>query len=344
MNKHLRIIYIVLFSLNLQAQDLNTSQDSIQVFYNNIFKVLKEGYLYKESVNWDEIESRIKNNLKQYSNFNKSLKEVSNIFDLTNADHSRLYYKKQQFSGNFEGPTREDFSDQWITKYKTNPSFEVKVIDKDIGYILMPGIMFTDYTSKNIHSLAQSMYDKINELKSSNNIKGWILDLRFNTGGNCEPMLLALYDFLGDNEIWGVLDFNKEIEEKIKLTNGKYKINSKNSSYINPKGNLLEKNKVAVITNIATGSSGEITALAFKGRENTIFIGEPTNGKTTANVQATLPFEAFMTLTVGLDCDRNGNYYQKIIPDIAVVEKDNFDNLLLDGNIQEAIKFITEQE
>lgn len=344
MKKYLGIIFLVLFSLNLQAQDLKTSQDSIQVFYDNIFKVMKNGYLYKESVNWEEIESKIKNNLNQYSNFNKSLKEVSKLFDLTNADHSRLYFQQQQISGNFESPTQDDFSEQWIKKYKENPTFNVKVIDGNIGYILMPGIMFTDYTSRNIHKSAQSMYDKINEIKSSNNIKGWILDLRFNTGGNCEPMLLALYDFLGDNDIWGVLDINKEIEQKIKLTNGKYKINSKKSSYINSKGNLLEKSKVAVITNIATGSSGEITALAFKGRKNTIFIGEPTNGKTTSNVQANLPFGAFMTLTVGLDCDRNGNYYKKIIPDIAVVEKDNFDKLLLDGNIQEAIKFISEQE
>ena len=51
-----------------------------------------------------------------------------------------------------------------------------------------------------------------------------------------------------------------------------------------------------------------------------------------------------MTLMTGYDCDRNGKYYEKIIPDIAVIEQDNFAVLLLDGNIQEAIKFISEQQ
>ncbi len=46
----------------------------------------------------------------------------------------------------------------------------------------------------------------------------------------------------------------------------------KTTSYINPKEELLDKVRVAVITNMATGSSGEVTALAFKGRRNTILL------------------------------------------------------------------------
>ena len=37
--------------------------------------------------------------------------------------------------------------------------------------------------------------------------------------------------------------------------------------------------------------------------------------------------QAYMTLTSGLDCDRNGNYYEQIIPDIAIAKEDNFDDL-----------------
>jgi C-terminal processing protease CtpA/Prc len=84
--------------------------------------------------------------------------------------------------------------------------------------------------------------------------------------------------------------------------------------------------------------------LAFKGRENTIFIGEKTNGKTTSNMIADLPFGAYMTLTIGYDCDRNGNFYDSIVPDIEIKNQDNFDNLLLDGNIVEAINFIRDKK
>ncbi len=340
MKKYLGILLILSFSNTIQAQDFNTSQDSINFFYENLFDVMKSGYLFKENVNWEKVESEINTNLKQYSDFKTSLNEISTFFDITKADHSRVYYDDQEFSGNFPGPTKDDFTEQWIKKYKTKPQFEVKVLDNRYGYILVPGM----YSEKNLHNQSQDLYDQIAKIKRSNRLQGWIIDLRFNTGGDIYPMLLALYDFLGDNVVWGVLDINKNLVNEIALKKGKYKANSKTVSYIKPDGELLDETKVAVITNIATGSSGEITALAFKGRKNTIFIGEKTFGKTTANTKADLPFGAFMTLMTGYDCDRNGNYYEKIIPDITVIEQDNFDDLLLDGNIQEAIKFISEQE
>ena len=97
---------------------------------------------------------------------------------------------------------------------------------------------------------------------------------------------------------------------------------------------------MALITGIFTGSSGEVTALAFKGRPNTIFIGENTAGYTTGNVTWTLPFDTFIALTTGYDSDRNETYYPYISPDVVVSKQDNFDNLMADLNIQEGIKFI----
>lgn len=336
--KYIRIIVLLVFTYNLNAQKINTSQDSIRIFYDKLFSVMHKGYLYKDSVDWKEIESEVQENLTQYPDFKSSLQEVTNIFDSAKADHCRVFYNKAEFSGTNNGPTKKDFSDQWVKKFLTNPVFEVNVLDNQFGYILMPHIDNLD--AKKNYAIAQPMYDEINEIKSSKNIKGWIIDLRFNTGGNCMPMLLALYDFLGDNEVWGALDINKDRISRIKLSKGNYISNSKKLSYIKPKGELLDKTTVAVITNIATGSSGEITALAFKGRENTIFIGEKTNGKTTTNSIIELPFGAYMTLTGGYDCDRNGNFYEQITPDITIVKQDNFDDLLLDKNVQEAIKYI----
>lgn len=341
MKRILVIIVVLGLTYNSTAQKLKTSRDSIDVFYNKLFSVMKTGYLYKDSVNWLEIESKVRQNLNQYSDFKSSLKEVTDFFDFAKADHCKIYYNNAAFSGTNHGPTTKDFSDQWVKKFTKNPIFEAKVLDNEIGYILMPGMLLEDNSSKNIHNLSQPMYDAINKIKSTNNIKGWIIDLRFNTGGNCRPMLLALYDFLGDNNVWGYIDINGKQISKTNLKKGNYMDNSKKVSYIKPKGELLDKAKVAVITNIATGSSGEVTALAFKGRENTIFIGEKTNGKTTTNVNIDLPFGAYMTLTVGYDCDRNWKFHAQIIPDILISRQDNFDDLLLDKNIREAIKYIS---
>ncbi|WP_374702250.1 S41 family peptidase [Psychroflexus sp. MES1-P1E] len=62
---------------------------------------------------------------------------------------------------------------------------------------------------------------------------------------------------------------------------------------------------------MATGSSGEVTELAFKGRRNTIFIGEKTYGAMIANVRRNLSFGAFMALTTSYECDRKGNSMKK---------------------------------
>ena len=204
----------------------------------------------------------------------------------------------------------------------------------------MPAINFLDTNSKNIQKIAQPLYDQIAEIKTANDVKGWIIDLRFNTGGNSWPMLLSLYDLLGDNVVGGVLDMNKKEVSAFTLKKGAIFYNSKKLSYIKPNGELLDKTKVAIITGLATASSGEIVALAFKGRANTIFIGEKTAGFTTGNSKVSLPFDVIMSLTGSYDSDRNNVYYEKIIPDIEISKQDNFEDLSQDKNIQEAIQFI----
>lgn len=339
MKKTITIFSILSLSLGLKAQKQKTSQDSINVFYNELFSVLEKSYLNRKSVDWKTVESETKDRLKSYDNFEKSLIEIKPFFDKINANHCLIFYNNKKYSGTGKVITKDDFSEQWKKKFDTKPAFEAKMIDEKYGYILMPNMLFFDLSPENINKIAQPLYDKIAEIKSNNKPEGWILDLRFNTGGNSTPMLLALYDLLGDNAVWGTLDGNKKMISKIKLNQGKYLDGSKKPAFINPKGQLMDKAKVTVIIGPFTGSSGEVAALAFKGRPNTIFIGEKTYGATTANTQYTLPFGSTMAITIGYDSDRNGNYYEQIIPDVFVSKKDNFDNLLLDGNVVEAVKF-----
>jgi len=77
-------------------------------------------------------------------------------------------------------------------------------------------------------------------------------------------MLLALYDFLGNNNITGTLDGNKNLIGIKSLSKGKYLVDSKKQYQITPTGKLLDKIKVAIITGAVTASSGEIVAMAFK--------------------------------------------------------------------------------
>lgn len=334
------IFFILSLSLKLCAQEKMIPQDSIKVFYAELFSALKKNYLHRNTVNWQVAESETIQSLKQYATFENSLSEVKILFDKIGATHCNIYYKENKYAATGKKIPEEDYSKQWKNKYNSKPVFEIKVLNERFGYILMPKMIFFDISPQSIHKIAQPLYDQIANLKTNNKIEGWILDLRMNTGGNSWPMLLALYDLLGDNSIGGSLNANKKMTNKIKLVKGKYYDNGKQMSHIDAKGEMLDHAKVAVISGLFTASSGEVIALAFKGRQNTIFIGERTYGATTGNIYWPLPFDITMALTTTYDTDRNGNYFEQIIPDIVVSKQDNFDDLLLDKNIQEAIKFI----
>lgn len=344
MKKTLVIFFILGLSLKGFAQKETTAQDSIKIFYDGLFSALKNGYLHRKAVDWKVVEYETKQNLTQYNSFKTSLNEIKILFDKIGATHCIVYDQGKKYSATGKAISKAEYTEQWRKKYAAKPAFEAKVLDGKYGYILMPGMVFFDTSSENVHKIAQAMYDQIADIKTKNKIEGWILDLRLNTGGNSWPMLLALYDLLGDHDIGGSLNLNKKLLGTIKLANGNYLDNGKKVSYINPVGELLDKTKLAVITGIFTGSSGEVTAMAFKGRPNTTFIGESTLGFTTGNIFWPLAFGTTMALTNSYDSDRNGNYYERIIPDIAVSKQDNFDDLLLDQNIQESIKFLMQKE
>ncbi|WP_034894803.1 S41 family peptidase [Gillisia sp. Hel_I_29] len=340
MGKKLTLLIILITSISMNAQKYNTSKDSIHAFYDTLFLNLKEGFIKKDSVNWEEIENETFSNLALYTNFKNSLNEVEPLFSKIDATHCSIYFENSVYSVQ-KKVSSESYSNQWKMKYDTNPGFEVKIIQEKFGYILVPSLFFTDLHPKNVNKIAQNLYNQVVEIKTGNELEGWIIDLRFNTGGNSWPMLLGLYDFLGNNNITGTLDGNKNLIGIKSLSKGKYLVDSKKQYQITPTGKLLDKIKVAIITSAVTASSGEIVAMAFKGRPNTVFIGENSLGFTSENYSSILPFNTIMALTKTYNSDRNGIYYESIVPDINVIKQDNFDNYLLDGNILEAIKFIT---
>ena len=106
-----------------------------------------------------------------------------------------------------------------------------------------------------------------------------------------------------------------------------------------PKPNI----PVALISGILTNSAGEFVILGFRGRKNTVVIGEESHGSTTANDLYEMPFGIKAAITESYGTDRSAKFTKTIIPDIEVVKETNFEDLLKDKNIIEAMKFIDAQ-
>lgn len=337
--KNAIIIFFLFITTTAYGQELST-RDSISIFYDSLIDQLKSNYIYKERTNWESI-NPIKQNAMESSSFEESLSYCTALFDTINGSHLNIFsdYGWYKWSKGRQYK-QEDFNLNFLTEYEAQPGFEVKVLKDQYGYILLPGMLMIDLPQDSIDMESQRMYDKIMEVVSTTTLKGWIIDLRFNIGGNVFPMLAALYHFLGNNSVYMSLDKDGVVQELTKLENGAVYDDRKNMATIIPKQQADIKTPVALITGILTASSGELVAVSFNGRQNVQIIGEPTAGMLTGNTLTQLPFDVKLTLTSGYLADRKANYEPKIIPHIPVIKEANFQDISLDTNIIEAIKFI----
>lgn len=140
---------------------------------------------------------------------------------------------------------------------------------------------------------------------------GWIVDLRNNSGGNMWPMLLGVEPLLripGDGiQVLGMLrgagpNVPWESHDGTLMAKGRPILGFGQPGY-----RLREPGgPVAVLLGERTASSGEATALAFRGRPDTRSFGAPTAGFATSNSSIRLPDGTLFLLTDTLMADRNG--------------------------------------
>lgn len=187
-----------------------------------------------------------------------------------------------------------------------------ELIADSIGYLMVPWVNSTD--DKICTAVADSLQHMLMRLENAG-VNKWIIDLRNNKGGNCWPMIAGIGPLIGEG-VSGYFVRNGEMVpiryEKGEAFQGKYSRCKSNFSH----SLKTTDPKIAVLINNNTSSSGEIVALAFKGKSNTVFWGESTAGYTTANATYTLSDKSMLVLTVCKEADRTGKICNgRIYPD-----------------------------
>lgn len=195
---------------------------------------------------------------------------------------------------------------------------EYQLINNNIGYIMVPG--FNSANKEIANNFAEKIQNMIKKLDSENNIKGWVVDLRKNTGGNMYPMIAGLGSLVGEGNLGYFVAKNRK--DTWKYENGKM------GSYqytIPPKINSSDK-KIAILIGKKTRSSGEATAIAFIGKNNVKLFGQPSGGFTSANRSFRLSDGKSIALAVSFEMDRTGKEYRsEIIPDVIIKPDANKD-------------------
>ena len=183
-------------------------------------------------------------------------------------------------------------------------------LDGDIAIIKLPDFLGTAEAGQKYAKVAE---DFIHENRDK--IKGVVLDLRGNTGGDMGPMATAVSSLLPDGEL--VYYHYRSYDVPVTLKNGVVSNAGTGGKSLYPDEKLNVP--VAILTDDMTASSGEALALCFRGLENTRTFGAPTAGYTSVNMLYNMYDGAQMYLTVAFDKARTGEIFKEkpIEPDVA---------------------------
>jgi C-terminal processing protease CtpA/Prc len=290
----------------------------------------------RSTVNWETLKPKIfaKVDSSKYDSAQYIYPAVRLMLDSLNDRHSYFIYKGRGYG---LGPKRDKpVSDYLIKSLGNVKRFRTEILDGDIGYINIPGI--SDLNSKNIDSNATIIQKALEELYQKD-IKGIVIDLRLNTGGNVHPMIGGLASLLGSGEIGSLTS-----GLRYSIKDGRYYMGER--KMVDVRDTVSKKMKTVVLTSGLTASSGEITAIVFRGVNWSKSIGEKTAGQPSSNAYFNMEGGTGVEwlISVADHKDRTGKVYKgSLIPDIEIIGGDNFEDLEKDEKVIVALKWLKEK-
>lgn len=186
-------------------------------------------------------------------------------------------------------------------------------LDHDLGYLELPGLLGLEVNGQAYADEAQAVIRTLDQTP----VRGWVLDLRGNTGGSLWPMLAGVGPILGEGEHVGLVGPTEKLVGIYHDGRAEIVGQEKDSAQVEEPYTLKQPEPpVAVLTSSLTASSGEFVLLAFRGRPHTRSFGSPTAGVPTGNDHLELRDGATIFLTQYLGADRTGKTYDgPLLPD-----------------------------
>src|SRR5579859_4174252 len=187
----------------------------------------------------------------------------------------------------------------------------VTVQGRDFGYVVLPRCSAKDNDGLLLY--AADVRRILTDL-TAQSPKGWIVDLRGNTGGNMWPMLAGIGPILGDGSVGSFVanDGNVSWFYQDGKTGTRNPAGLETVSLTLQEEPVLQTPSVApvaVLVDNSTASSAEAITIAFHGRPATRSFGSRTAGKSTAVQPFKLDDGAELYLTTAIDADRSGKAY-----------------------------------
>lgn len=225
-------------------------------------------------------------------------------------EHGRVFFGGRPIAWYYGGPRPHLAALDTALYSKVQMSvaypFRAVMAARSVGYVRIIGLPMGDNAA-----MATRIEDAVCGLQRQG-ARRWIVDLRYNGGGNLNPMAEGIAAIIGDGPAGGrsgvtPLDAGEWHIERGDFVNEGYAVRLPNRCTM-PAGA-----KVAVLTSLYTASSGEALAVMLKGRRNTRFFGSKTLGLVTVTDWSQFDDSTAMSISVGYYRDRTGRVYDQYV-------------------------------
>jgi carboxyl-terminal processing protease len=334
-----KITTALLLLLNLAC----FGQVNVKAILDTVLMKTKEVSLYTSTVNWDTLQKQAYAKAANAINI-EDLKPAFEFLINQLRDHHGRILSAKNFSNlayftdykNHRHPeTRVKELATWKVVNNTDLKFEYQILSGKIGYLKIVGIG----PNVNIQKESIKIRNAVVEMTKAK-IDKWIIDLRYNAGGNMHPMMAGIAPLVGEGIVGSLVNLKKEKLFDWEIKKGNFVYEGYQAVNLPGKSIFQKKHKIAVLTSRWTVSSGEIVATAFKGRPNTKFFGEATGGSTTNTNGENIGGEVILSISTGIYCDRNGIAYEINIPVDVEIPFEIFTDKEKDNCIMAAKKWL----
>ena len=297
--KQLRYFSILFFVFATCSAERKPPSPAVRKYLEEVVRILQANFINRAAINWVDFK---KNLLAQVSGANT----IEQAYPAVEFAIVALGDKHTQFYGArpVKGPE--------IPTAKQLPVYPDESVPRDIGYIRIPWVVGSQ---EKLDAYIANVQAQIKE-RDKPELKGWLVDLRGNMGGNMWPMFVGVGPVLGEDTLGYSFDANNiktawRYEKGKALADGEIEAETANYytlTSVNP--------VVAVLTDTLTASSGEAVAVAFKARKHTRSFGAGTCGVSTGRSRFDLSDGSVLLLTTAVFADRRLiRYGHSIAPD-----------------------------
>ncbi len=314
------ILLIPLFSLGFGTADaqvnssskINNNTDQVKNYVKTLVDVIRNNSAFANALDWEEITNEL--NVKADT--------------LTSIDGTKQLAVFMLAKLKAAGDNHSFLMNTAVTKSYADGKFvltkpEAKIISGNIGVISIPNL---STSNSQIHKeFATTIQNLIRDLDSRHSMKGWIVDLRTNTGGSMYPMLAGVGPLVGSGTLGYFVRYSKN---KVQYTPWFYEqgasgIGRSVFTRVDKWYQLKDKKtKVAVLIGKSTSSAGEMTAISFSGAKNAKIFGQRSAGLTTGNEPFCLPDGSTLYLAMVYTANRKKVIFKgQIVPD-QIVERE----------------------